>query len=109
MGCLPDRFHDHTDRPLLRCRRRSAPDQPDQYVTPGLLEYWGHQCTDLRDQPGEDGGPLLARPRGVSGDRKSTRLNSSHVAISYAVFCLKKKKIKLWQLLSPSYHMYTYF
>src|SRR5437870_12646041 len=26
-------------------------------------------------------------------DRKSTRLNSSHVAISYAVFCLKKKKI----------------
>src|SRR5439155_25946079 len=28
------------------------------------------------------------------GDRKSTRLNSSHVAISYAVFCLKKKKNK---------------
>src|SRR5690625_5387992 len=28
-------------------------------------------------------------------DRKSTRLNSSHVAISYAVFCLKKKKKKL--------------
>src|SRR5690625_7078843 len=28
----------------------------------------------------------------VTGDRKSTRLNSSHVAISYAVFCLKKKK-----------------
>src|SRR5690625_5386840 len=30
-------------------------------------------------------------PSGESGDRKSTRLNSSHVAISYAVFCLKKK------------------
>src|SRR5438874_10475766 len=29
---------------------------------------------------------------GRSGDRKSTRLNSSHVEISYAVFCLKKKK-----------------
>src|SRR5436309_15612037 len=29
---------------------------------------------------------------GVSRDRKSTRLNSSHVKISYAVFCLKKKK-----------------
>src|SRR5256885_10731275 len=27
-----------------------------------------------------------------SGDRKSTRLNSSHLVISYAVFCLKKKK-----------------
>src|SRR5690625_1208606 len=30
----------------------------------------------------------------TEGDRKSTRLNSSHVAISYAVFCLKKKKIE---------------
>src|SRR2546426_10120222 len=29
------------------------------------------------------------------GDRKSTRLNSSHLVISYAVFCLKKKKNKL--------------
>src|SRR5690625_6454243 len=28
----------------------------------------------------------------LPGDRKSTRLNSSHVAISYAVFCLKKKR-----------------
>src|SRR5437660_4586566 len=33
---------------------------------------------------------LVLRPK----DRKSTRLNSSHVAISYAVFCLKKKKKK---------------
>src|SRR5690625_6692090 len=31
-------------------------------------------------------------PEGIEVDRKSTRLNSSHVAISYAVFCLKKKK-----------------
>src|SRR5690606_41829235 len=31
-------------------------------------------------------------PLGVGLDRKSTRLNSSHVKISYAVFCLKKKK-----------------
>src|SRR5690349_24135475 len=30
----------------------------------------------------------------VQGDRKSTRLNSSHVEIAYAVFCLKKKKNK---------------
>src|SRR6266511_4335036 len=30
----------------------------------------------------------------LAGDRKSTRLNSSHVKISYAVFCLKKKKIR---------------
>src|SRR5205814_8835133 len=34
-------------------------------------------------------------PNSVSvGDRKSTRLNSSHLGISYAVFCLKKKKKK---------------
>src|SRR2546430_11316206 len=33
-------------------------------------------------------------PAGIPGDRKSTRLNSSHSQISYAVFCLKKKKTK---------------
>src|SRR5260221_2124823 len=33
-------------------------------------------------------------PRPRLGDRKSTRLNSSHTVISYAVFCLKKKKRK---------------
>src|SRR2546430_11483709 len=32
---------------------------------------------------------------GERGDRKSTRLNSSHSQISYAVFCLKKKKTKI--------------
>src|SRR5690625_6399422 len=35
---------------------------------------------------------LGERPTAAIKDRKSTRLNSSHVAISYAVFCLKKKK-----------------
>src|SRR5690625_5423507 len=35
---------------------------------------------------------LVSLLAGVDIDRKSTRLNSSHVAISYAVFCLKKKK-----------------
>src|SRR5436305_6952451 len=39
--------------------------------------------------------PLRRRTRGASlSDRKSTRLNSSHVRISYAVFCLKKKRQK---------------
>src|SRR5256885_9770113 len=37
-------------------------------------------------------GLLEAQP--LRGDRKSTRLNSSHLVISYAVFCLKKKKKK---------------
>src|SRR5256885_2950412 len=43
------------------------------------------QVLDLRN---------LVDPPGCVGDRKSTRLNSSHLVISYAVFCLKKKKIK---------------
>src|SRR5690625_1543711 len=37
--------------------------------------------------------------KAVSGDRKSTRLNSSHVAISYAVFCLKKKKKRIKRII----------
>src|SRR3712207_8563149 len=37
---------------------------------------------------------------GAGGDRKSTRLNSSHANISYAVFCLKKKQL---QSISPSH------
>src|SRR3712207_7513847 len=36
-------------------------------------------------------------------DRKSTRLNSSHANISYAVFCLKKKKILLYPYISHSF------
>src|SRR5438552_8988377 len=36
-----------------------------------------------------------ARSRSTAPDRKSTRLNSSHQIISYAVFCLKKKKKKI--------------
>src|SRR5690606_41142615 len=37
--------------------------------------------------------PEASGARGSSEDRKSTRLNSSHVKISYAVFCLKKRSI----------------
>src|SRR5438034_4988818 len=40
----------------------------------------------------ETGEPLWFGPERRSRDRKSTRLNSSHTVISYAVFCLKKKK-----------------
>src|SRR3712207_9020323 len=40
------------------------------------------------------GGSLTHNPWVVVSDRKSTRLNSSHANISYAVFCLKKKKNK---------------
>src|SRR2546422_8214963 len=57
---------------------------------------------EVRD--GEDGQRLrpdhacVVRDDRDAGDRKSTRLNSSHGYISYAVFCLKKKKKKTLQL-----------
>src|SRR2546426_4391049 len=50
------------------------------------------------------GGALRPEPglEGEHQDRKSTRLNSSHLVISYAVFCLKKKK----QTTTPTVHTY---
>src|SRR5436190_4336350 len=54
---------------------------------------------------GADPGDLAFSDRGqlVSLDRKSTRLNSSHTVISYAVFCLKKKKMKTSQAINTYY------
>src|SRR5256885_6745977 len=46
------------------------------------------ELRDARRRPGRD------QDSGLEGDRKSTRLNSSHLVISYAVFCLKKKIIR---------------
>src|SRR3712207_6988957 len=53
----------------------------------------------LADDGVEEGlvGLLAGDAQALRGDRKSTRLNSSHANISYAVFCLKKKKkTKSW-------------
>src|SRR5690242_21253178 len=54
-----------------------------------------HRCQGLQERATE-AQPLRRRKAGGPnhGDRKSTRLNSSHMSISYAVFCLKKKKKK---------------
>src|SRR5204862_7312305 len=62
-----------------------------------------HDALPIYEKPSlpGPGGPLPVRAEGIDarldtfGDRKSTRLNSSHVEISYAVFCLKKKKKKI--------------
>src|SRR5690625_3380114 len=48
-------------------------------------------CTSL-SYSGAPAGSEASQTATAGGDRKSTRLNSIHVAISYAVFCLKKKK-----------------
>src|SRR2546426_7940195 len=72
---------------LFRSGRRSQEERRllDIRITegPGLLRLG---CRD-----GQAGN------RGLPGDRKSTRLNSSHLVISYAVFCLKKKKNHLYK------------
>src|SRR5438105_10601922 len=49
----------------------------------------GHVAVTTRDLLALDGAAVKCQQ--ISGDRKSTRLNSSHEWISYAVFCLKKK------------------
>src|SRR4051812_12848010 len=46
--------------------------------------------------------PIL-RPLPPKADRKSTRLNSSHMSISYAVFCLKKKKARRHQMIAATH------
>src|SRR2546430_9849298 len=73
---------------LFRSERRGLPgavrpDQPEDLAG-------SHVEVDAADRF-ERSIPLRQRP-GADGDRKSTRLNSSHSQISYAVFCLKKKK-----------------
>src|SRR5947207_4684980 len=57
----------------------------------------GGQAHNIASPFGTIHAPAITLPRPISAvlpasDRKSTRLNSSHTVISYAVFCLKKKK-----------------
>src|SRR5438876_12251868 len=54
----------------------------------------GQRAVLLDGGLGVRGGHREERHVGLAGDRKSTRLNSSHPSISYAVFCLKKKTRK---------------
>src|SRR3989440_6965915 len=62
-------------------RRLVSPKRKARALVPGIVSLL--PCSRLR--------PATVR-RMASGDRKSTRLNSSHDQISYAVFCLKKKR-----------------
>src|SRR3712207_8324492 len=76
-------------RSRLRRRDRAAGGLLDERALPQP------QAGDLRlpDGGGEGGAGGGGGGRGrPAADRKSTRLNSSHANISYAVFCLKKKK-----------------
>src|SRR5690554_440625 len=75
-----------------------SPDREDMYITAGISEgevytLSGVEISGNTVLPEEDiRSRLFVREGQTFSDRKSTRLNSSHVRISYAVFCLKKKK-----------------
>src|SRR5258708_25157478 len=56
--------------------------------------YWNVTGNDW-PVPIDHASAFVTLPENAAGDRKSTRLNSSHQIISYAVFCLKKKKKQL--------------
>src|SRR5436190_18580320 len=70
----------------------------EQYATGGskhvLFEIHPEVCQHGYGQRGDDHHRAVHDPESLGGpvDRKSTRLNSSHTVISYAVFCLKKKR-----------------
>src|SRR5690349_24883302 len=88
------RYADHRDLHSFPTRRSSDLGKTGALVA---LANAGLKLRVLAYDKAANFQPLLnyTKPevRGfVVGDRKSTRLNSSHVEISYAVFCLKKKK-----------------
>src|SRR3712207_8311973 len=62
-------------------------------VGAGLLGGPGQEL-HRRRRPRAGRAPVVGEDLGDAEDRKSTRLNSSHANISYAVFCLKKKNIE---------------
>src|SRR5256885_13232927 len=59
----------------------------------GMISYRSKEITLAGEAAVTQDGVLSATNGHVYRDRKSTRLNSSHLVISYAVFCLKKKNI----------------
>src|SRR5262245_62244933 len=70
---------------------RMAMDSDGIGATPLLMDGAGDHIP-IGDAGPMPRGALHGEPRAAPSDRKSTRLNSSHLGISYAVFCLKKKR-----------------
>src|SRR5204862_943158 len=90
---------------------KSPQDDREQTAGCGVQENVDQMITDHRIIPQpvfdpergvDDRVVLLGRIQLFARDRKSTRLNSSHVEISYAVFCWKKKLIDIRTSASPS-------
>src|SRR5277367_5406959 len=84
-------------RPVIFANKVSSLPRPT--FKPGFTRV--PRCRTIMVPPGTSCPPKALNPsrcefesRPLRDDRKSTRLNSSHITISYAVFCLKKKKKK---------------
>src|SRR5256885_7323803 len=87
-------------------------------VTDGNLPVPGNAQVTFGNGSGNACGQNVTPPAGLNGytatpwatgfkDRKSTRLNSSHLVISYAVFCLKKKRQNNVNIFSDDYALST--
>src|SRR5688572_32407150 len=76
----------------------------------GMMRVGQHRPLGRRVTWLQADGLRLPFPNDCFEDRKSTRLNSSHSQISYAVFCLKKKNVQevLLALVSTGAHVYLY-
>src|SRR5690606_39970587 len=77
---------------VLFCRMRRPPTSPLFPYTTLFRSVTLKPEASLSVYPGGEAAYTASELAERTGDRKSTRLNSSHVKISYAVFCVKKKK-----------------
>src|SRR5256885_12284205 len=94
---------------LFRSRQRRHPRRPRRHSCPGDQCHPDQLSRHLRHHrrpghPDRSGLRFHLRQRRAE-DRKSTRLNSSHLVISYAVFCLKKKKLDIQLTCYPQLHV----
>src|SRR5438552_6803983 len=88
----------HDALPIFMAKKNDQRERPKGARDIGARSIEGVEASDLPDERGsvetdksDASTPSIDRAP-ISRDRKSTRLNSSHQIISYAVFCLKKKK-----------------
>src|SRR5256885_13257505 len=77
---------------------------PRSTLFPYTTLFRSHSMSDPGQRRKQVNKWILSRT--AKGDRKSTRLNSSHLVISYAVFCLKKKKKKKIQTIQSKSNNY---
>src|SRR5690349_22875927 len=83
-----------SESPFRRlCRRFGADVVVTEFLSAEGIRR-ENEATIAKLRFGPDERPIGVQIFGADPDRKSTRLNSSHVEISYAVFCLKKKMVK---------------